>query len=70
MWSSSKFHNLVLLDGLCKYGQFDVALELIQAMQNSELEPYIVHYNILLDGIIEAGCFEVVFSNLCHWFKA
>ncbi|XWS58963.1 hypothetical protein CRYUN_Cryun08bG0079300 [Craigia yunnanensis] len=41
---------------------------MFQAMQNSELEPYIVHYNILIDGMIEAGHLEAARKLFSHIF--
>ncbi|KAJ6293612.1 hypothetical protein OIU76_021797 [Salix suchowensis] len=54
-------------DGFCKHGHLDEALKLLKAMQEKKLEPNIVLYNILIEGMFIAGKLvvaEELFSRL------
>ncbi|XVF57078.1 hypothetical protein PTKIN_Ptkin06aG0174900 [Pterospermum kingtungense] len=45
-----------------KNGLSDLVFEIADRAKQEELEPYIVRYDMLLDGMVESGCFNAAMA--------
>ncbi|EOY11281.1 Pentatricopeptide repeat (PPR) superfamily protein [Theobroma cacao] len=62
---SRRDYLLTLLHGLCKHGHVHETLDIFRVIHNNGIEPYTVHYNILIDGLFQVGQLNVARKLCC-----